>query len=177
MKPFRKKAIGLIVALIMALSATAMAADQSSHTDKFTDVPESHLFRNSIHWASDLGIIYGYGGPSDTPIKFGPEDFATRGQLTAILHRYHTKLVIPAIEDGSDGQNGSQGEQGEPGPAGPPGPPGADGKDGTFSCSEGFVLGVITVEVEKAVASGLSTQGGSHGSKTVEIETCFRVKK
>jgi hypothetical protein len=66
----------MAVVAAMALAPAALAAI-------FDDVPDDHTFAGDISWAQENGIVFGYGDGN-----FGPEDFMTRGQLTAVLHRY-----------------------------------------------------------------------------------------
>lgn len=58
---------------------------------------------------------------NDAGTRFCPEDFVTRGQMSAFLYRFANN-VMP--EDGVQGPPGEPGEQGEQGEQGPPGPPG-----------------------------------------------------
>jgi hypothetical protein len=109
----RRIAISMAVVAAMALAPAALAAI-------FDDVPDDHTFVNDISWAEENGIVFGYGDGT-----FGPEDFMTRGQLTAVLHRYDQKIVSKVA-----GQEGPQGPQGEPGPEGPQGEPGPQGEQG-----------------------------------------------
>lgn len=50
---------------------------------RFTDVPANQWYSDAIAWASDCGVVGGYGNG-----KFGPTDPVTREQLAAILYRY-----------------------------------------------------------------------------------------
>lgn len=51
----------------------------------FTDVAEGMWYTDAIAWAQSSGIVNGYGNGC-----FGPEDFITREQLSAIFDRYLT---------------------------------------------------------------------------------------
>ena len=119
----------------------------------FNDVPEDHLFANAIEWAKDNGVVYGYDNGD-----FGPDDPVERGQLTAILKRYHENLVVPGLGDGgsdgsagpsgsvgprgAQGPAGTQGPKGEPGVPGPRGPRGEEGHDGEDGDSASEELGM-----------------------------------
>jgi hypothetical protein len=98
-------------------------ASASLYAAIFDDVPDTHTFANDISWAKDNGIVFGYGDGN-----FGPEDFMTRGQLTAVLHRYDSQLAGKIV--GDQGPAGPQGEQGVEGPTGPAGPQGDQGIQG-----------------------------------------------
>ncbi len=51
--------------------------------DIFADVKASDWFANAVVWASDAGVVTGYGNAN-----FGPEDYITREQLAVMLYRY-----------------------------------------------------------------------------------------
>jgi len=116
----RRTVISLAVVAAMAISPMASA---SLYAVIFDDVPDSHTFANDILWAKDNGIVFGYGDGN-----FGPEDFMTRGQLTAVLHRYDSQLASKIV--GEPGPAGPQGERGIQGPAGPQGDQGLQGLAG-----------------------------------------------
>jgi len=63
-------------------------------TDAFTDTPDGAWYGNAVLWASQQGLISGYGGG-----RFGPNDPVNREQMTTILWRY---AGSPATEGGSD---------------------------------------------------------------------------
>ena len=49
----------------------------------FRDVPASQYYASAVAWASENGIVSGYGDGI-----FGPEDTITREQMASILYRY-----------------------------------------------------------------------------------------
>lgn len=49
----------------------------------FLDVPASQYYADAVAWASDHGIVSGYGDAI-----FGPDDTITREQMASILYRY-----------------------------------------------------------------------------------------
>ena len=49
----------------------------------FADVPEGEWYSDAVIWASDNGIVEGYGGGT-----FGPRDNITREQMATMLHRF-----------------------------------------------------------------------------------------
>lgn len=59
-------------------------------TNKFSDVSAGKWYNKAIFWASDVGVMNGYGGG-----KFGPEDNITREQIAKVLHEYTRYLDIP----------------------------------------------------------------------------------
>ena len=52
-------------------------------TDTFTDTPDGAWYGDAVLWASQQGLISGYGGG-----LFGPNDPVTREQMTTIFWRY-----------------------------------------------------------------------------------------
>ena len=134
----------------------------------FNDVPQDHLFANAIEWAKDNGVVYGYDNGD-----FGPDDPVERGQLTAILKRYHENLIVPGLADGgsdgsagpsgsvgprgAQGPAGAQGPKGEPGVPGPRGPRGEEGHDGENGASAEDQLGTTIGAYLDAEVNGYMT--------------------
>jgi len=54
-----------------------------SEGSAFTDVPSGQWYSEAIAWASETGVVSGYGDG-----LFGPGDNVTREQLAAMLYRY-----------------------------------------------------------------------------------------
>lgn len=52
-------------------------------TDTFTDTPDGAWYSNAVLWASQRGLVSGYGGG-----LFGPNDPVSREQMTTIFWRY-----------------------------------------------------------------------------------------
>ncbi len=52
-------------------------------TDAFTDTPDGAWYGSAVLWASQQGLVSGYGGG-----LFGPDDPVTREQMTTIFWRY-----------------------------------------------------------------------------------------
>lgn len=122
----RKRLLIILAAVtsIMVVSAAAISATQ------FTDVPEDHLFHDDIQWMVENNLTTGKDDGT-----FGPEEYVTRGQLAAFIHRLHDKLLIPEVktivgEQGEKGEPGPQGPKGDRGPQGPKGEPGPQGPQG-----------------------------------------------
>lgn len=62
----------------------------------FCDVADGSWYSDAVIWASENGIVYGYGNG-----KFGPDDAVTREQLAAILYRY-AKYIGRSTGDSAD---------------------------------------------------------------------------
>ena len=69
---------GMIVTILHRLEGTPAAEGTA-----FSDVAAGAYYANAVAWASENGIVGGYGNG-----KFGPDDPITREQLAAILYRY-----------------------------------------------------------------------------------------
>lgn len=63
---------------------------------EFDDVQPGQWFTDAIAWASENGIVHGYGNGT-----FGPEDNVSREQLVTILYRYISFKQLPDIRVGS----------------------------------------------------------------------------
>lgn len=65
-------------------------------TAEFTDVEMDSWYGPYIAWASQSGIVTGYGNG-----KFGPGDHITREQMAVIIMRYadYTGVVLPGINE------------------------------------------------------------------------------
>lgn len=50
---------------------------------KYEDVPEGAYYADAVAWAAENGIVKGY-----TETEFAPEEFISREQIAAVLHRY-----------------------------------------------------------------------------------------
>lgn len=55
----------------------------SSYEMNYTDVASDAWYANAIRWATEKGVVTGYGDG-----KFGPDDNITREQLAEIIYRY-----------------------------------------------------------------------------------------
>ena len=80
----------VLAAVISALLVTPIAVF-ASH--QFTDVPPSHTFHNSIAWMANNGITAGCNQDAD---EFCPDDFVTRGQMSAFMKRLAEAGVVDA---------------------------------------------------------------------------------
>ena len=66
------------------------ASGQGSDAAPFTDIIKGEWYYDAVLWASENGIVEGYGdgSASGQGRRFGPEDDITREQLATILYRY-----------------------------------------------------------------------------------------
>ena len=74
-------------AILRRPTATTIATGVVLASHQFPDVPDDHTFHTDIDWLVTNGITTGYPNGN-----FGPEDFVTRGQMSAFLHRMDTNL-------------------------------------------------------------------------------------
>ena len=76
----KKKLLSALLVVCVLLSCmTGMAFAAAG----FVDVPEGEWYTDAVAWASEKGIVNGYG-----PEAFGPKDDLTREQILTILHRW-----------------------------------------------------------------------------------------
>ena len=66
-------------------------------TDAFTDTPDGAWYGDAVLWASQQGLISGYGGG-----LFGPNDPVTREQMTTIFWRYAGSPTAGAASNYTD---------------------------------------------------------------------------
>lgn len=66
-----------------------------SAESRYTDVPEEIWFTDAIVWATENGIVNGYGNS-----LFGPNDPVTREQMAAIFYRY-SRFAGYSLHEGS----------------------------------------------------------------------------
>lgn len=69
---------GMIVTILHRMEGVPLASGL-----EFDDVAEGQYYTDAVKWASENGIVGGYGNG-----KFGPNDPITREQMAAILYRY-----------------------------------------------------------------------------------------
>ena len=69
---------GMIVTILYRISGKPEASGNG-----FTDVPDNAYYAEAVSWASEAGIVNGYGNG-----KFGPNDPITREQMASIFCRY-----------------------------------------------------------------------------------------
>ena len=149
-----KVTVGLVGAMLVLPATVAMA----DHIE-FTDVGEDHIFADSIHWASDNGLIEGYENNT-----FRPNNKVSRGEVTALFQRYND-LFTQVVEQ-SAGEPGPQGPQGEQGPRGAQGPQGETGARGPAGFGTMYVDGFA----QDALQSGTSINiGGSINARATDL--------
>lgn len=76
--PYSTTTRAMIVTVLYRMEGEPDAGENS-----FIDVPEGEYYTDAVAWASENGIVNGYGQG-----RFGPNDSITREQLAAILYRY-----------------------------------------------------------------------------------------
>jgi hypothetical protein len=77
-------------AIAGAILATPIAV-LASH--QFVDVPTSNIFHDDIAWIADKGVTLGCSAT-----EYCPNDFVTREQMAAFLHRLGVNQVVDAAE-------------------------------------------------------------------------------
>ncbi len=83
MAPHESRRKRFFIALLSAALLLALVpAVVSAGTSDFDDVPPTNVFYNDISWMADAGVTKGC---SDT--RFCPDDFVTREQMAAFMHR------------------------------------------------------------------------------------------
>lgn len=87
---------GMIVTILHRLEGTPQAG-----LSGFTDVPAGEYYTDAVGWASQNGIVSGYGEGAEG--MFGPNDSITREQLAAILYRYAEKKGLDVTVRGDLG--------------------------------------------------------------------------
>lgn len=76
--PYSTTTRAMIVTVLYRMEGEPDAGENS-----FIDVPDGEYYTDAVAWASENGIVNGYGQG-----RFGPNDSITREQLAAILYRY-----------------------------------------------------------------------------------------
>lgn len=120
-----------IFAIVIAAALVLWPSiSDASHT--FDDVDDDNVFHADIDWLAANGVTRGCN-PSDGNTKFCPNNYVTRGQLSAFMRRLAENQVVDAgtiqglTPDDLAGVEGPPGPQGDPGVPGPQGPAGMDG--------------------------------------------------
>ena len=78
--PEDKLTRGMIVTILYRMEGSPNNNGQS----KFSDVKSTEYYAKAVKWATDKGIVHGYGGTN----KFGPNDNIIRQDLAGILRNY-----------------------------------------------------------------------------------------
>lgn len=78
---------GMLVTILYRMEGEPAAA-----ASNFSDVSREMYYAKAVDWASQNGIVTGYGGSEAG--TFGPENSVTREQMAAILYRYSAKKGI-----------------------------------------------------------------------------------
>lgn len=77
--PMMRTSRAMVAATLYRMSGSPAVEGENP----FTDVLEDAWYTDAVVWASQNGIVKGYGGG-----KFGPDNSVTREQLVTMLHRY-----------------------------------------------------------------------------------------
>ena len=159
--PRRRRHIIFAVALVTLMTFSTVAYATAG---RFSDVPNTNPFVPDIEWLAQSGVTRGC-----TTDRFCPQDFVTRQQMAAFLHRLAISRVVDAStvqgltpadlqgQMGSQGPTGPAGATGSVGPTGPTGPTGPSGV-ATFATVQGAA---------ETVESGI----GVPGSATAQCAT------
>jgi hypothetical protein len=99
--PKKGRRLGIVAATVAVIGLITVTAS-AGHT--FLDVPDTHTFHDDIEWMRDADITRGCNPPANT--EFCPDDFATRGQLSAFFHRFALAGVVDA--DTLDGKDSTE---------------------------------------------------------------------
>lgn len=75
---------GMLVTILYRMEGQPEAKESG-----FSDVSREMYYAKAVDWASQNGIVTGYGG--NEMGTFGPENSVTREQMAAILYRYSAK--------------------------------------------------------------------------------------
>lgn len=88
----------MLAAMVSALILAPLAV-YAAHS--FEDVPASNTFHADIEWLKEAGVTKGCNPPAND--EFCPDDFVTRGQMSAFMHRLADLQVVDAgALDGQD---------------------------------------------------------------------------
>lgn len=80
-------------AMVVTVLHRLEGSPKPAKTGTFSDVPDGEWYSDAVYWASEKGIVQGYGG------KFDPNSAVSREQLATILYRYKGS---PAVTGGLD---------------------------------------------------------------------------
>lgn len=182
-----RKRWAVVLVTVVVVSALGVATAVAGHS--FVDTPDSHTFHGDIEWIKDTGITRGCNPPANT--RYCPDDFLTRGQMAAFLHRLALGRVVDADKlDGFDSSdflmaNGKAADSaklgglnpsayvkhseldefgGVPGPQGPPGQAGGLSPDNVTirEASEGSGLVVVGNSYTSLCEPGEIVIGGGY---------------
>lgn len=110
--------VGAVAATLLAMSAGAATAEVSPPVlepaaGEFADVPDEHVFVDDVAWMAESDVTRGCNPPANN--RYCPEEFVTRGQMAAFLHRLATSRVVDAGWLQGRGWGDPQGGGTEPG--------------------------------------------------------------
>ena len=96
-RPLLKRTLGFAIA---ATLLSILPVGQAHADDRFSDVPSSHLFHDSIRWLASSGITSGCNPPAND--RFCPEEAVSRGEMAAFFARafgFTDRLDDPFVDD------------------------------------------------------------------------------
>lgn len=94
------------IAMIVGVTTLVVAPLTAVATHSFSDVPNTHTFHADIEWLKSTGVTKGCNPPGNT--QFCPDDFVTRGQMSAFMHRFSDRLSTrAAFNSDENGDNTS----------------------------------------------------------------------
>lgn len=83
--------------VLVGLTALFLVPVAAWASNTFVDVPDSSTFHDDIDWMVDEGVTRGCNPPAGD--RFCPDDFVTRAQMSAFLHRLETEDVFTTLEE------------------------------------------------------------------------------
>lgn len=87
--PRRVAVVVLVAAMLVPTAAWAR--------NTFTDVPFSSSFHGDIDWMAETGVTRGCNPPAND--RYCPDQFVTRAQMAAFMHRLETRNVFVTPEE------------------------------------------------------------------------------
>ena len=87
--------------LVTALVVLVLVPVGALAAGGFTDVPDGNVFAADIQWLAAAGVTKGCNPPAND--RFCPDEYVTRGQMAAFMHRLAINRVVDADTlDGKD---------------------------------------------------------------------------
>jgi hypothetical protein len=122
-------------------------------THSFPDVSASAYYHEDVEWLLDNNITQGCSATA-----YCPNDYVTRGQMAAFLHRMADNVGVA----GEEGPEGPIGPKGDPGPQGEPGLSGLTVETATTAYDTAVEKGLFVPcpPGTKVIGGGHAAQGG-----------------
>lgn len=83
--------------LIVAAFALLIVPIAAVGAEDFDDVADDNIFKEDIDWLAAVGVTRGCNPPMNT--KYCPDDYVTRGQMAAFMHRLANGVVTAKEAD------------------------------------------------------------------------------